>query len=104
MNKYIGIAIDKEIKIWTEQNAPIGRELGYPECCIKAFCDLPPVLLQKMKPTKEDKVRFRAAHVNGKFSGFIPCIEHAKQIMTGQITLVSLIKNRSAQFPTFPNF
>jgi len=31
---------------WYTENAPLGRKLGYPYCCIKEFCDQPPALLQ----------------------------------------------------------
>ena len=88
---------------WFSENAPFGKQLGYPDCCIKEFCDQPPALLNNSKPTKEDQRRFKAAHLNGKFTGFIPCKEHAKQIITGKITLMSLIKNRSSEFGIFPN-
>ena len=88
---------------WFSENAPFGKQLGYPDCCMKEFCDQPPALLNNSKPTKEDQRRFKAAHLNGKFTGFIPCKEHAKQIITGKITLMSLIKNRSSEFGIFPN-
>ena len=89
---------------WYKINAPFGKELGYPECCIKAFCDLPPALLKKRKTTKDDRRRYRAGCINGEFTGFIPCSFHAKQITMGKITLESLIKNRNDEFPPFPHF
>jgi len=89
---------------WFEENAPFGRELGYPECCIKEFCDQPPALLNQMKsPSKIDLRRYKAGCINGVFSGFIPCAFHAKEITMGRITLESLIKNRNREFPHFPN-
>jgi len=78
----------------------MGRELGYPECCIKEFCDLPPELMTGNPPRKV-KQCFRAAHIEGKYTGFIPCNIHAKQILNGEIQLTDLIKDRVI-YPDFP--
>lgn len=88
------------IKVWTLENEPFGKALGYPDCCIKEFCEQPPQLM-KGNPTKDDKRRYKAACVNGVFSGFIPCKKHAKEITTGKLKLESLIKNREVEIP-FP--
>lgn len=89
---------------WFEINAPMGKQLGYPDCCIKEFCDQPPEWLKKQgAPSKVDLRRFRAGHINGQFTGFIPCAFHAKEIVTGKITLASLIKDRDIFLPLFPN-
>jgi len=89
---------------WFEENAPFGKELGYPDCCIKEFCEQPPALLKKMnKPTKDDLRRYKAGCINGQFTGFIPCSFHAKEITMGKITLASLIKNRNNKYPPFSN-
>lgn len=69
---------------WYEENAPFGKELGYPECCIKEFCLQPPEVLKYSKPTKDDITRYKAGCIDGQFTGFIPCVEHAKQIMNGK--------------------
>lgn len=96
------------IKKWTEENRPIGEALGYPDCCIREFCNQPPQLL-KGNPTKDDKRRHKASYVNGVYTGFIPCAEHAKQIVQGKITLESLIdkekraNNDEYYIPEFPN-
>lgn len=90
-------------KRWYDENYDFGRSLGYPECCVQEFCDQPPELMQATIPTKSDRLRFKAAHVNGEYTGFIPCKEHAKQVLSGEITLQSLIKNRDEKFPPFPN-
>ncbi len=90
-------------KEWFDENAPFGKKLGYPDCCIKAFCDQPPELLKKITLTENDMMRYESACINGVYSGLIPCIRHAKEIISGKITLASLIKNRSAEFPPFPN-
>lgn len=95
--------LQKHIDEWTAENEPLGKKLGYPDCCIKEFCAQPPVLLKHIKPSKDDKRRYNAAHINGQFTGFIPCAFHAKQITTGKITLQSLINGRSSEFPPFPN-
>lgn len=87
---------------WHKINTPYGKELGYPECCIKAFCDQPPELLKRSNPTKDDKRRYKAGCIDGIFSGFIPCATHAKQITMGKITLGSLISNRNPLFLPFP--
>jgi hypothetical protein len=91
--------------VWFAENAPFGKQLGYPDCCIKEFCDQPPALLRRIKkPSIEDKIRYAAGCINGKFTGFIPCKFHAKEIIVGRITLASLIQNRNKKFPPFPQF
>ena len=90
------------IEQWTNENAPFGRELGYPECCIKEFCNQPPVVLKNSKPTPNDIRRYKAGCINGIFTGFIPCIHHANKIISGTITLEKLIQNRNPNFPPFP--
>jgi len=94
--------IESEKKIWKEQNEPLGIKLGYPPCCIKEFCELTPGMMMKMKPSKIDRRKLKAATLNGNFTGFIPCADHAKQITMGKITLESLISNRDNSFLPFP--
>lgn len=89
---------------WYNENAPLGRELGYPECCIKAFCDQPPEVLNQCKLTDYDRRRYKAGCINGVFTGFIPCTHHANEILSGRITVYSLIKNRNPKFLPFPHF
>lgn len=89
---------------WYEENAPLGHDLGYPQCCIDAFCDQPPQLLNVVGVNNNDRLRYKAACINEKFTGFIPCTNHAKQILAGEITLISLLKNRKNDFPPFPLF
>lgn len=98
--------ISKErIEEWYQENLPSGQILGYPECCIREFGNQPPELLKRTKPTKDDKRRYKAGCINGEFTGFIPCLEHAKQIAQGKITLQSLIDygKRDVFLPNFPN-
>lgn len=99
-------SLEQEQKEWFEINAPFGRELGYPECCIKEFCDQPPSTMNG-SPTEDEILRYHAGCINSGlkgrvFSGFIPCASHAKQIMDGKISLSSLIQNRDKKFPPFP--
>lgn len=78
-----------------------GKAYGYPECCIDAFCKQTPGALGNKKPDANDRLRYAMGHVNGKFSGFVPCLHHARQIMLGKIKLQDLIKNRTVRMP-FP--
>jgi hypothetical protein len=89
---------------WYNENAPTGKALGYPECCIKEFCDQPPALLKVAKLTDADIERYNAGCIGGRFTGFIPCSYHAKQILAGQITIGWLIQNRDPRFPPFPDW
>jgi hypothetical protein len=95
---------EQHIKNWTEENQPIGKRLGYPDCCIREFCEQPPVVMKYSKPSKDDTRRYNAGHLNGQFTGFIPCKEHAKQILSAQIKLADLIdiENRDSTLPEFP--
>lgn len=91
-------------KNWYKINAPVGKDLGYPDCCVKAFCDQPPQLLNIVGVGKAGKMRYDAGCIDGQFTGFIPCEAHARQIMNGEITLQSLIVNRSPEFTEFPGW
>lgn len=55
-------------KKWFEINQPLGKRLGYPDCCIQEFCDQPPELLKVSKFTKEDNLRYRASFINGVYA------------------------------------
>lgn len=94
--------LQEYITRWYEENAPYGRLLGYPECCITAFCNQPPEVLQQTKATDADRMRYQAGHLNGEFTGFIPCAKCAALVLNGQITLSSLIQNRSTDLYPFP--
>ena len=95
--------IEDHKRDWRETNTPLGRALGYPECCIKEFCAQPPIVLKNKKPTKDDRRRYKAGCIDGVFSGFIPCAFHARKITMGKITLQSLIFGRDPSFPPFPH-
>lgn len=89
---------------WYKINAPLGRELGYPECCIKAFCNQPPELMKLVGARQSDYERYEAALIDGQYSGFIPCHKCATKVLSGEIKLHDLVKNRSAEMPPFPHF
>lgn len=78
-----------------------GNYYGYPECCIKEFVKYPPSKM-KFLNKKESEIRYRAGHLHGNFTGFIPCLKHAKEILSGNITLVSLIKTTRETPIQFP--
>lgn len=94
---------------WYNENKDLGKELGYPDCCIKAFgMDSPEYMKAKsIFPIdidgKKDQLRLKHAHINGKFTGFIPCWNCTMKIMNGKIKLGDLIENRNPKFPPFPN-
>lgn len=87
---------------WYAINAPIGKRLGYPQCCIDAFCNQPPGSFAGKTPSIADKERVRASYVGKYYTGFIPCHEHAIQVLSGKIALFQLIKNRDTSLPPFP--
>ena len=89
---------------WYDINAPLGKALGYPECCIKEFGNEPPELLQGKNPTEDQILRYNAGCIDEEFTGFIPCVNHAKEIESGKTTLKSLISNREEHFPAFPEY
>lgn len=88
---------------WKEENEPLGRLLGYPQCCIDEFCRDSPENLPKLSKN-EIRMRVEAGSKNGQFTGFIPCLNHAQKILLGEITLESLIKNRDPRFGEFPYY
>lgn len=61
-----------------------------------------PEYLKKHGVNKTDKLRFKMAHVNGVYSGFIPCSLHAMDIAAGKIKLADLITGRDPALLPFP--
>ncbi len=88
---------------WYIINQPTGKALGYPDCCVKAFCDNAPEIMEVYGLSEEDHVRHEAAFMNGEYTGFIPCRAHAKQIIAGEVKIQDLIKNRSENYYPFPS-
>ena len=93
-------AIDEEF-IRSSRNS--GKAYGYPQCCIDAFCVNTPTQMSKRRVSKADKLRFKSGHINGTFTGFIPCLSHALKIHRGEITLESLISATPERTLPFPN-
>ena len=63
-----------------------GNWFGYPLCCTEYFSN---------DVLSEDQ--YKAANE----TGFVPCPEHTRQILNGEITLESIIKDRKCPIP-FP--
>jgi len=102
---------EQTLEQWTEENEPIGKLLGYPDCCIKEFCNMPPKSMKGV-PSEDMVLKLEAGYMNHQFTGFIPCLEHARKIKSGQITLESLIDHKKraeneeyfiAEFPNAMN-
>lgn len=77
-----------------------GRDYDYPECCIKEFCETPPSKMHRVNKF-DAKIRYEAGHLNGTFTGFIPCLNHARRIKRGEITLSELV-NPAARRVSLP--
>ena len=75
---------------WKDQWRKLGTKYGYPACCIESFV---------ARGLEEPLFSQRTA---GDGTGFIPCSAHAKQVLRKEITLESLIINRTAT-TLFPN-
>ena len=69
-----------------------GRYFGYPECCIRSFIR-GPILACNRNP-----VQLEASN----HTGFIPCVKHSKQIVSGKITLKDLILPSRMEPKAFP--
>ena len=76
---------NEDIKWWIQS----GLYYGYPKCCIIAFC------------TNKEGVFTRDQLRAAGNKGFMPCPDHATQIIKRRITIESLIKNRIHDKP-FP--
>lgn len=70
----------------------MGKEFGYPQCCIDQFCS-------GVDFGRDEKLN-RQERIHQCY-GFIPCDKHAEMIDKGEITLESLIENRTHPIP-FP--
>lgn len=64
----------------TEHLVQNGNYYGYPPCCIESFVQN---FLQHCQTDKQVKA--------GKYTGFIPCVKHAEEILEGKIKLEDLI-------------
>jgi hypothetical protein len=88
---------------WDNENRALGESLGYPQCCIDQFCSEPPRYYKnKIAADVIMQMRYQASHVDGKYTGFIPCTKHAHLILAGDIRIEDLITNRDSELPAFP--
>jgi hypothetical protein len=65
----------------------LGKFYGYPDCCIYDFVN---------------KIRTKEQIKASKYSGFIPCVKHAEEILAKKIKIEDLISNRVCK-SEFPN-
>jgi hypothetical protein len=65
----------------------MGSYYGYPKCCTNDFV-IRMHNEQKIKPIQE---------VAGRYSGYIPCVKCSKYIITKNLSLNDLIKNRTCK-------
>ena len=86
---YLYTMTDKHTEHWGN----MGKEFGYPQCCIDQFCS-------GNDFGQNDKLN-KQYHIHQGY-GFIPCDKHAEMIDKGDITLESLIDSRTHPIP-FPN-
>ena len=104
----VNLSLKKSRKKWRDENFDFGIELGYPKCCVEAFCYDSPDAIHIFGNIPEYKskmeLRYEASLIDGVYSGFIPCLEHSQKIIKGEIKLQDLIKNRFVLFNEFPNY
>ena len=72
---------EKALKAHADLAYSLGIYFGYPKCCITQFCS---EIINERDPSERN--------IDG--SGFIPCREHYLEIISGDIKLIDLIKNR----------
>lgn len=95
--------MDQQDKLWIEESKESGKKYGFPQCCIDEFVAKTPSMMSNSQPTSDDKLRFEMAKINGQFTGFVPCLKHAKMIKDKDITLGELIDyKKREEFLPFP--
>lgn len=88
---------------WVVESIESGNKYGFPKCCIDEFIAKTPSRMRNSKPTSDDLLRFEMAKINGNFTGFVPCLRHAKMIKAKQISLAELIDyEKREEFMPFP--
>lgn len=73
-----------------------GVMCGYPQCCIDSFVEFGvnyPAVIRSPEQLKIGKLDY----------GFIPCPDHAQQIIEGKINIEDLIQNRDSSLKPFPH-
>lgn len=78
----------------TNVTEEVGKYFGYPQCCIEAYLKILANGGRKTAEQANPKVH--------RDTGFIPCPDHARQVLRGEVTLESLVNNRIYPYP-FPN-
>jgi len=73
----------------------LGQYYGYPGCCIDAF-------MNRRKLTVIEKKTIYKLNFETSKHGFVPCDNHATEILTKKIKLEELITNRKCK-SIFPN-
>ena len=96
--------MDKSDLHWIQESTESGNKYGFPKCCIDEFVSKPPSIMKSAVPTFGDLLRFEMAKVHGEYTGFIPCLNHAKMIKEKKITLPELIDYKKREdFLPFPH-
>ena len=72
---------------------------GYPACCVKAFEDLGDLRRRIGFQAAKEQPRVAIRRIASNNTGFIPCYNHACKILSNEITLSDLIKNRECEKP-----
>lgn len=78
---------------FTWQKYQTGDYFGYPRCCQNEFYEI----LCKTK----DKTEKQQKAANG--TGFIPCVKHTEEILTGKLKIEDLILPTRKHPKPFPN-
>lgn len=90
-------------KKFLRECANSGLSYGFPRCCVKSFLQSNVDIWNGIEVSSKDRTRLQAAHVKGVYTGFIPCYDHAVKIISGTITLHSLINyNKRLSGKPFP--
>lgn len=77
-----------------------GRFFGYPECCIDEFEAR--IILAEVNGGKYEKSYAEISGCSSHGTGFIPCKNHTDQILSGELRVEDIIKNRICSTP-FPD-
>ena len=67
----------------------VGEYYGYPKCCIDQF-------VENMYSDRRNNIHNQMSYKASK-GGFVPCIEHAEQILCREINIADLIVNRQCK-------
>lgn len=76
-----------------------GKKYGYPKCCTNFFIN---VSVGNVTKKKLINACYKAAFINGVYSGFFPCPNCLKKLRQGK-ELKDIIINRDLSLSEFPN-